>query len=186
MFTSDTPMRSRARASAVLAGLLSVMALACPASAGAQQSYGLGQPLTKAEIAGWDIDVKPDGSGLPPGSGSAARGAAIYTAKCLACHGVKGEGGLANKLAGGLGTLATPGAQKTIGSYWPYATTPFDYIRRAMPHNAPQSLSTDEVYSLTAYILYLNGIVGENDVMNARTLPKVNMPNRAGFKPVVD
>jgi cytochrome c len=166
--------------------LTGLLALLCTAPAGAQQRYGLGRPLTPQEIAGWDIDVKADGAGLPPGSGNAARGAAIYAQQCVACHGVNGAGGAANKLAGGFGTLATPGAQKTIGSFWPYATTLFDYIRRAMPHNAPQSLSAEQVYSLTAYILQLNGIVGEHDEMNARTLPKVKMPNRAGFKQVVD
>jgi S-disulfanyl-L-cysteine oxidoreductase SoxD len=162
------------------------LALLCIGAAGAQQRYGLGQPLTQKEIAGWDIDVKADGAGLPPGSGTATRGTAIYTQQCVACHGVKGAGGLANKLAGGFGTLNTPGAQKTIGSFWPYSTTVFDYVRRAMPHNAPQSLSADQVYSLTAYLLNLNGIVGENEEMNADTLPKVKMPNRGGFKPVVD
>ena len=150
------------------------------------QGYGLGRPATDQEIAGWNIDVKADGSGLPAGSGTAVRGAALYAQQCVACHGVKGAGGAANKLAGGFGTLNTPGAQKTIGSFWPYATTVFDYVRRAMPHNAPQSLSNDEVYALTAYLLNINGVIGENDEMNARTLPKVQMPNHAGFKPVVD
>ncbi len=168
------------------AALLSLMILALPSAAGAQQRYGLGQPLTQKEIAGWDIDVKADGTGLPPGSGTAARGAVIYGEQCVACHGVRGAGGAANKLAGGFGTLNTAGAQKTVGSFWPYATTLFDYIHRAMPHNAPQSLSADQVYALTAYLLNINGIVGENDVMNAQTLPKVKMPNREGFKPVVD
>lgn len=148
--------------------------------------YGLGQTLTPREIAGWDIDVKPDGSGLPPGKGTGALGAPIYAQQCAACHGARGEGKPANALLGGKGSLATGTPLKTVGSFRPYATTLFDYIRRAMPHHAPQSLKADEVYSVTAYLLQLNGIVDATAEMNSQTLPKIELPNRKGFKPVVD
>ncbi len=144
----------------------------------------LGRPATPEEIALWDISVGPDGAGLPPGSGTPQQGEAVYTAKCLPCHGEKGAGKPNDQLVGGIGTLT--GAQapvKTVGSFWPYATTLFDYVRRAMPLNAPKSLSDDEVYAVAAYLLQLNGIIGDGDVMNAQTLPKVRMPNRDGFVP---
>jgi cytochrome c len=118
---------------------------------------------------------------LPPGKGTAATGAALYQAKCLACHGEKGAGKPSDQLAGGQGTLRDANAVRTVGSYWPYATTLFDYIRRAMPYVAPQSLTPDELYSVSAYILYLNGVIAENDEMNATSLPKVKMPNRDNF-----
>jgi cytochrome c len=118
---------------------------------------------------------------LPPGSGTARAGAAIYAQKCIACHGVDGKGQPNDQLVGGQGTIATPAAVRTVGSYWPYATTVFDYIRRAMPLTQPQSLTNDEAYALTAYLLQLNGIIRENDTMNARTLPRVEMPNRDNF-----
>ena len=144
----------------------------------------LGHPATPEEIAVWDISIGPDGAGLPPGSGSPQQGEAVYVAKCLPCHGEKGSGKPNDQLVGGLGTLT--GDQppvKTVGSFWPYATTLFDYVRRAMPANAPRSLSDDEVYAVCAYILQLNGIIAENAVMNAQTLAKVQMPNRDGFVP---
>lgn len=148
------------------------------------QTPDLGWPTTPEEIALWDISIGPDGAGLPPGKGSPQEGEAVYAAKCLGCHGEKGAGKPNDQLAGGIGTLA--GAQtpvKTVGSFWPYATTLFDYVRRAMPFNAPRSLSNDEVYAVCAYILQLNGIIGENAVMNAQTLATVQMPNREGFVP---
>ena len=123
----------------------------------------------------------PDGVGLPPGSGTAAKGAAVYEQKCQACHGAKGAGQPNDRLVGGHGTLASAAPIRTIGSYWPYATTVFDYVRRAMPYTQPQSMTNDEVYAVTAYLLHLNGIVGENDEIDARTLPKVRMPNQANF-----
>jgi cytochrome c len=132
----------------------------------------------------WDISIGPDGAGLPPGNGTPQEGEAVYAAKCLPCHGEKGAGKPNDQLVGGLGTLT--GDQppvKTVGSFWPYATTLFDYVRRAMPANAPRSLSDDEVYAVCAYILQLNGIIAENAVMNAQTLGKVEMPNRDGFIP---
>ena len=141
----------------------------------------LGRDVMAAEIAGWDISVPPDGSGLPPGGGTAAAGATVYAAKCQSCHGEKGAGKPNDPLVGGQGTLASPRPVRTIGSYWPYATTVFDYVRRAMPYQQSQSLTNDEVYAVTAYLLHLNGIIAESEVMNARTLPQVKMPNRDNF-----
>jgi cytochrome c len=160
--------------------VLAVLAAATPGVM-AQEGPGLGVPVTPEEIAGWAITILPDGTGLPPGSGTASTGAAIYAQKCLACHGAEGAGQPNDALVGGHGTIATPGAVRTLGSYWPYATTVFDYIRRSMPFMQPQSLTNDETYALTAYLLQLNGIIDEDDVMNARTLPRVEMPNRGNF-----
>jgi len=159
---------------------LVLVAAGCAAPARVE-TPNLGRPATAAEIAGWDISVGPDGVGLPAGSGTALKGAAVYEQKCQACHGAKGAGQPNDRLAGGHGTLASKTPVRTIGSYWPYATTVFDYVRRAMPYTQPQSLSDDEVYAVTAYLLQLNGIIGEADEMNAQTLPKVTMPNRGNF-----
>ena len=142
---------------------------------------GIGRAATAVEIAGWDIDVRADGQGLPPGRGSVKDGAKIYAERCAACHGEKGEGKPADQLVGGFGTLATPKPVRTVGSYWPYATTLYDFIHRAMPFDAPQSLTANEIYAVSAYVLYLNKIVPEDAVLDAETLPKVAMPNRNGF-----
>jgi cytochrome c len=150
-------------------------------SSRAQEGPGLGVPVSPEQIAGWSITIPPDGTGLPAGSGTARAGAEIYAQKCAVCHGADGAGQPNDALVGGHGTIATPAAVRTVGSYWPYATTVFDYIRRAMPFMQPQSLTNDETYALTAYLLQLNGIVGENDVIDARTLPRVVMPNRDNF-----
>jgi mono/diheme cytochrome c family protein len=147
----------------------------------AMESPNLGREATPAQIAGWDISVGPDGVGLPPGKGTPATGALVYEQKCQACHGAKGAGQPNDRLVGGQGTLAGKAPVRTIGSYWPYATTVFDYVRRSMPYLQSQSLSDNEVYAVTAYLLNLNGIIGENDEMNAQTLPKVTMPNRSNF-----
>jgi S-disulfanyl-L-cysteine oxidoreductase SoxD len=144
-------------------------------------SYGLGQPVTLPDMAGWDIDVRADGQGLPAGSGSVRDGLKVYAERCAGCHGDKGEGNPMDRLVGGTGTLASTKPIRTVGSYWPYATTLFDYIRRAMPFNAPQSLTADEIYAVCAYLMYLNQIVPAEAVMDAETLPKVQMPNRNGF-----
>ena len=152
------------------------------AAAFAAETPNLGRSATPEEIAAWDISIGPDGVGLPPGSGTPKQGEAVYAAKCVACHGDKGAGAPNDRLVGGQGTL--PGDKppvKTVGSFWPYATTLFDFTRRAMPWQQPRSLTNDEVYALTAYILALNKLIGENDEMNAKTLPKVKMPNRDGF-----
>lgn len=141
----------------------------------------LGQPADSATVAAWDSSIPPDGKGLPPGRGSVSEGLAIYTQKCAMCHGLKGEGKPADQLTGGVGTLSSAAPVKTVASYWPYATTLFDYIRRAMPVTAPRSLSDHESYALVAYILSIDGIVKKNAVMDAKSLPKVKMPNRDGF-----
>jgi cytochrome c len=166
--------RSKVLLAAVVGGL-------CFASTLHAQVFRFGRPANDREIAGWNIDVSPDGRGLPPGQGSARLGKPLYESQCAGCHGMKGEGQPADRLVGGRGTLNTDRPIMTVGSYWPYATTLYDYINRAMPFTAPQSLKPEEVYAITAYLLYLNGIVGENDTLNATTLPKVPMPNRAGF-----
>lgn len=160
-------------------GLLLCAALVVAAPVHAQR---LGQPIAPADAAAWDISIGPDGAGLPAGRGTAAQGERVYVEKCQACHGEKGAGKPNDALVGGIGTLAAGQAPvRTVGSYWPYATTLFDYVRRAMPFQAPKSLSDEEVYAVSAYILHLNGIVGADDVLDARSLPKVRMPNRDGF-----
>jgi len=163
--------------------LLCAAIVAAPVAALGQVPQ-FGQPIAPADAATWDISIGPDGAGLPGGRGTAAQGEAVYAAKCQACHGEKGAGRPNDTLVGGLGTLAPGKAPvKTVGSYWPYATTLFDYVRRAMPWDRPKSLTDDEVYAVSAYILNLNGIIGANDVMDAQSLPKVAMPNREGFIP---
>jgi mono/diheme cytochrome c family protein len=142
----------------------------------------LGKVASPEEIASWDVSISPDGAGLPPGSGTPQQGEQIYLAKCVGCHGEKGAGKPNDQLVGGLGSLGPGQAPvKTVGSFWPYATTVFDYVRRAMPLNDPKSLRDDEVYAVVAYLLQLNGVIGENDTMDAKTLPAVRMPNRDGF-----
>ena len=143
---------------------------------------GLGEPVNEEALAAWDISIPPTGEGLPEGGGTAHDGTVIWAEKCAACHGENGEG--VDKLGpvvGGIGSLATEKPLKTVGSYWPYATTLFDYTRRAMPLDAPQSLTDDEVYAVTAFVLAKNGIIAEDEELNARTLPAVKMPNRDGF-----
>src|SRR4051794_4854316 len=157
--------------------MIGALALLLSAGVARAESPGLGQPVSEADLANFDISIPPDGAGLPPSSGTAAQGAPIFAEKCVACHGEGGKGGAGGALVGGIGSLAKPGeAVKTVGSYYPYSTTVFDMIRRSMPFSAPRSLSNQEVYALTAYVLNINGIVGENDSMNAETLPKLRMP----------
>jgi len=146
-----------------------------------RQTPNLGHRTSESEIAGWDISILPDGTGLPPGSGTPEQGAKVYAAKCALCHGPEAKGGTNAALVGGAPLTNGIDTPKTIANFWPYATTLFDFTRRAMPWQQPRSLTNDEVYALTAYILSLNKIIGENDVMNAQTLPKVRMPNRDGF-----
>jgi cytochrome c len=148
------------------------------------QAPRFGQPIAPADIAPWDISIGPDGAGLPPGRGTALEGEAVYVAKCQSCHGEKGAGRPNDALVGGIGSLA-PGSPpvKTVGSYWPYATTLFDYVRRAMPFQSPKSLTADEVYAVSAYILNLNGIVRPDEAIDAESLHKVKLPNRDGFIP---
>jgi cytochrome c len=159
-------------------------AIALVATAAVAQTPQFGQPIAPADIAPWDISIGPDGTGLPAGRGTVAQGEAVFAAKCQACHGEKGAGRPNDTLVGGAGSLAPDKAPvKTVGSYWPYATTLFDYIRRAMPFQESKSLSDDDVYAVSAYILNLNGIIGKDDVLDAQSLPKVAMPNRDGFIP---
>ena len=155
--------------------------LAGVASAQPQTRYGIGHVATEAEIAGWNIDVDREGRNLPAGGGTVARGHQVYDEQCATCHGDKGQGGLGDRLSGGAGTLNTPNPIKTVGSYWPYATTLFDYIRRAMPLTTPQSLSNEDVYSVAGYVLYLNGLLDADAMVDAKTLLAVKMPNRAMF-----
>jgi mono/diheme cytochrome c family protein len=143
----------------------------------------LGRPATPGEIALWDIDVRPDGKGLPSGSGTVAHGKQVFADNCAACHGDNGVGGIKDRLAGGQGTLTTDTPVKTVGSYWPYATTLFDYIHRAMPYQAPGALSNEDTYAVVAYILSLNGILPGDGKLDRDSLPKIRMPNRDGFVP---
>jgi cytochrome c len=171
MFTPD-------RKPAVLAAAL---LLATGAGASLAETPHLGKPVDEAAIANWDISILPDGTGLPKGSGTPAQGAAIFAEKCSACHGDSGKGGTAAAVVSDRKISGISASQKTIKNFWPYATTIFDFIRRAMPFAMPRSLSDDEVYALTAYILAENKLIGANDTMNAETLPKVKMPNRDNF-----
>src|ERR1700688_3339934 len=163
-----------------LAGF-ALLALAGATRAQAQGAYDVGRIATPAEIAGWNIDIDRYGNNLPPGSGSVSHGNEVCDKQCAACHGTKGEGGVGDRLVGGQGTLATEKPVRTVGSYWPYAPTLFDYIRRAMPQNAPQSLSNDYVYAVSAYILNLNGLLPAEATLDAKTLSAIKMPNRDMF-----
>lgn len=150
-------------------------------SAWGQQGPDLGVEAAPAEVAAWDISIGPDGDELPEGSGNAIDGEPIYALQCLGCHGAEGAGLLNDVLVGGHGSLTGAAPLRTVGSFWPYATTIFDYIRRSMPYLQPHSLSDDEVYALTAYLLFLNGIIDEDDDINAQTLAEISMPNRDSF-----
>jgi mono/diheme cytochrome c family protein len=157
--------------------ILATLALASATSALAQSPYGIGRPATPAEIAGWNIDIDRHGNNLPPGSGSVGYGREVFDRQCASCHGPKGEGGIGDRLAGGQGTLATAEPVRTVGSYWPYAPTLFDYVRRAMPQNASQSLSNEDVYAVSAYVLNLNGLLPADATLDAKTLRAIKMPN---------
>ena len=150
---------------------------------GQQQKTGAGRAASPEEVKAWDISISAGGAELPSGSGTVAEGREVYDRRCKRCHGDAGKGGDEAALVGGQGSLATPKPLKTVGSYWPRATTLFDYVRRAMPYKNPGSLSDAQVYAVTAYILNLNGIVAESESMNAQALLKVKMPNRDGFVP---
>jgi cytochrome c len=144
------------------------------------ESPGLGEKISEADIKPWDISILPDGTNLPPGSGTPQQGAAIFAQKCVVCHGEGGKGGISASLIGSP-PLDRIDAPKTIANFWAQSSTLFDYIRRAMPWPTPRTLKDEEVYALSAYILSLNKLIGENEVMNAETLPKVKMPNRDNF-----
>ena len=181
MQRADTELMHGSSMEMVVRSITALLCAGLASGATAQESPNLGVPAGPEEIAAWDIDIGPDGAGLPPGGGTAAEGEAVYAIQCLTCHGPEGSGQLNDMLAGGHGSLTEPAPAKTIGSFWPYATTIFDYIRRAMPYLTPRTLSDYEVYALTAYLLYLNGIIAEDEVMDAQTLPAVVMPNRDNF-----
>jgi cytochrome c len=167
---------SRALLAAALTALPPI-ALAAPPG-----HYGYGTQATPDQIAGWDIDARPDGVGLPPGSGTVPKGAQVYVEQCTACHGTFGEGdGRYPKLTGGEGTLTKERPEPSVGSYWPFAVTLFDYINRAMPFQSPHTLPANDVYALTAYVLNINNIVGNNFVADRNSLPKVKMPNHDSF-----
>jgi len=161
---------------------IATLALALNAAGALAETPRLGQPVTEADVAAWDISVMPDGSGLPPGSGTPAQGARVYAEKCSGCHGDNGR----NPVAAGAGPMVGGpisgiDGPKTIGSFYGYSTIVFDFVRRAMPFNMPRTLTNDEVYAVTAYLLAINKIIGEEDAMNAETLPRVKMPNRDNF-----
>jgi mono/diheme cytochrome c family protein len=165
---------------------LLMLAFAAPALAQSKKetprNYGIGHAATPEQIAGWDIDVRPDGQGVPPGYGSVREGEKVYMDKCAACHGEFGESaGRWPQLAQGKGTLASSDPVKTVGSYFPYLSIVFDYIRRAMPFGAAQSLTNDELYAVTAYVLNLNDIVDDKFVLSKQTWGQVKMPNQGGF-----
>jgi cytochrome c len=175
-------MSARRTLSVAGGGALLIVATALP-SAAQLPTFGLGRTPTAGEIKAWDVTIPPDGKGLPPGSGTAALGKPVYTERCASCHGAKGEDPKYNILVGGQGTLTTDKPLLTIGSFWPYATTLWSYINRAQPLDEPGSLTPDQVYAVTAYLLYVNGIIKQDDVLDATTLPRVRMPNRDGFVP---
>lgn len=153
----------------------------CSIAVIAQDSPGLGELVSSDELAALDYAVLPNGDGLPAGSGTAAEGSTVYQQYCFACHGEKGNGGINDALSGGHGSMTSKSPVKTVGSFWPYATTVFDYVRRAMPLSSPGVLTNDQLYAVTAYLLFINDVVDENDVIDAKTLPDVKMPNRENF-----
>ena len=161
-----------------------VLALAFGSAAALADQPKLGKPISEQDLAAWDIAAMPSGAGLPPGSGTAMQGVKVFAEKCSVCHGEGGKGGPVARapLFGGRPVSDGIDTPKTIGNFWGHATTVFDFTRRAMPFNQPRQLLTaDDIYATTAYILYLNKIIGENQVMDAKTLPQVKMPNRDNF-----
>jgi mono/diheme cytochrome c family protein len=177
------PLQGRGRGAKSPALLFGAAAtLIVTATVAAQSpSFGVGRPPTPEEIRELGSAIAPDGTGLPPGSGSVAAGRELFATGCARCHGPAGEGDVGPRLVGGRGTLRTPRPLKTVGSFWPYATTLWDYVNRAMPFDQPGRLTAPEVYAAVAYVLNLNGIIAADGVMDATSLPKVRMPNRDGF-----
>ena len=161
--------------------LLLCSAWSCQSRDGGVERTRLGRPASPEVIARMDLTIAPDGVGLPVGSGSVEEGRATFAAKCATCHGTAGSGGIAGPLTGGVGSLTSAKPVKTVASYWPYATTIFDYVRRAMPLTQPQSLTNPEVYGLVAYLLSVDGIVPPGTRLDALSVPKLKMPNRDGF-----
>jgi len=168
------------RYSAILTILIVALASTIPLSA-QSPTFGVGRPATPDEIRDLRAAIAPDGTGLPEGSGTVAAGREVFAMQCARCHGPRAQGDVGPALVGGQGTLATARPLKTVGSFWPYATTLWDYINRAMPFDKLGLLKPSEVYAVAAYVLYLNGIIRDVDVMDSKTLPKIRMPNRDGF-----
>jgi S-disulfanyl-L-cysteine oxidoreductase SoxD len=175
MLRSSRSRRSLALAAAAFAFAASVAVRA--------QEFGLGRTPTAEEVRRLDISIPPSGEGLPQASGTVERGKTVYDTQCLRCHGATGREGPQEALVGGRGSLVTAKPLKTVGSYWPYATTLWDYVNRAMPFDRPGTLPADDVYAVVAYVLRLNDLIGDGEVMDHTTLPKVRMPNRDGFFP---
>jgi cytochrome c len=173
------PAWKRSGRALIATSMLGLMAATSLAAQSAK--YGVGRPPTREEVRDLGPAIAPDGTGLPEGSGTVAGGRDLFAARCARCHGPNGEGNIGARLVGGQGTLATPRPLRTVGSFWPYATTLWDYINRAMPFDQPGLLQPSEVYAAVAFVLNLNGIIDDNGVMNATSLPKVKMPNRDGF-----
>jgi cytochrome c len=163
--------------------LLSILSMLCPVASGDAVGYGVGRVPSPAELDALTVMVTTTGEGLPKGSGTAKQGKEVFAQHCAVCHGPMGEGGDGPALVGGQGTLATSKPKRTVGSYWPYATTLWDYVNRAMPFDRPGTLSHAQVYAVSAYILFLNGIVDEKKVLDAKTLARIRMPNVDGFVP---
>src|ERR1700755_38157 len=161
--------------------VLALTMVASPVRAETQGHYGIGRTATDAAIAGWNIDIGRNGENLPPGSGTVSQGREVFAQQCAACHGDKGEGGVGERLVGVQGTIATPKPIKTVGRFWPYGPTLVRYIRRGMPQNAPQSLSNEDIYAVSAYILNMNGLLPADTTLDAKTLSAIKMPNRAMF-----
>lgn len=186
MSTDRTPAsRDRRRVRRRLGAAIFLSAVALPLAVVHAQlpTYGVGRTPTPEEIAAWDLTIPPDGEGLPAGSGTAMLGKAIYDKRCASCHGDDGKDRKYYVLVGGQGTLTTAKPVVTVGSFWQFATTLWSYMRRSKPIDEPGSFNTDQVYAVTAYLLYLNGIIGEQDVLNATTLVRIEMPNRDGYVP---
>ncbi len=163
--------------------LCAMVTILCVVANAQSPNYGVGRTPSAEEIRSYDIAIGPEGKELPPGRGTAREGAAVYAQHCATCHGATGTEGPNDRLVGGQGTLDSDRPVKTVGSYWPYATTLWDFINRAMPVNSPGSLTPNQVYALTAFILSRNGIIEETTVLDRESLPEVGMPNRDGFVP---
>lgn len=166
---------------AIKMGLTLVSIICIPLSISQAQTVKLGTAITESQLSEFDLVAGPDGSGFPAGRGTAAEGNAVFQAKCAACHAANGEGVSGNTILVGGDIHSEGNPLRTVGSYWPHASTLFDFIRRAMPANAPKSLSNEEVYQVTAYVLFLNKIIDENTVLNKESLTAIEMPNKDGF-----
>jgi cytochrome c len=163
---------------------IAVVAFLLFAAPAAAEGPNLGQPISQTDLAPWDLTIMPDGTGLPPGSGTPALGKQLFADNCAICHGDNGKGGIVEAVvADNPPPLSGPGSIKSIGNFWPAATTIFDFIRRAMPFTQPLTLTDDQVYALTAYLLNINKVIGDMEVMDAKSLPQVKMPNRDNFFP---